>query len=75
MVGCFTGIFVGMEKRKGKRGEYYVLRFLDEQGKVFECFTKDFEVASCLEKLEKIDFVADVETRDAYTRITFLGIS
>jgi len=74
MLGKFTGIFVGSEKRKGKRGEYYVLRFLDERGKVFECFTKDFEVASCLEKLEEIDFMADIETKDSYTKITFLGI-
>lgn len=74
MVGRFSGVFAGCEKKKGKRGEYYILRFLDECGKVFECVSRDDDTISCLERLDKIDFMADIETRDSYTRITFLGI-
>ena len=77
MVGYFTGIFTGMEKRNGQRGEYAIVRFLDDCGKIFECVARGsdvIETISCLEKLEKVVFRADVDTRDSYTKITFLGL-
>lgn len=75
MVGRFTGIFVGCERRKGKRGEYAIVRFLDdERGKVFECIARGSNIddLNCLQKLEQVEFIADVETGE-YTKITFLG--
>lgn len=75
MVGHFTGIFTGFEKKKGKRGEYAILRFLDERGKIFECIARDdFDTISCLERLEKVDFIAEIDVKDSYTKITFLGL-
>lgn len=76
MVGKFTGIFAGYEKRNGKNGEYYILRFLDEKGKLFECIAKDdFDTIVCLDRLQEVDFVAEVDIRSTYSKITFLGIS
>ena len=77
MVGHFTGIFTGYERKQGQRGEYAIVRFLDERGKIFECIVRNLDVIetiSCLERLERVDFIADVDTRDSYTKITFLGL-
>lgn len=76
MVGQFKGIFAGYEKRKGQRGEYIILRFLDEKGKLFECIAKDdFDTIICLDRLQEVDFEAEVDIKGAYSKITFLGIS
>ena len=76
MVGRFTGIFAGYERREGQRGEYYILRFLDEKGKIFECIAKDdFDTIICLDRLQEVDFVAEVDIRGTYSKITFLGLS
>lgn len=75
MVGKFTGIFAGYEKRNGKNGEYYILRFLDETGKLFECISKnDFDTIVCLDRLQEVDFVADVDIKPSYTKVTFRGL-
>jgi len=74
MVGHFSGVYTGYEKRIGKGGEYAIVRFLDEKGKIFECISKDFETLECLERLEQVDFVAEIELRNTYTKITFMGL-
>lgn len=75
MVGHFTGILAGYEKKTGKNGEYYILRFLDERGKIFECIARDdFDTIICLDRLQEVDFLAEVEIRDSYTKITFKGL-
>ena len=75
MQGKFTGIFAGYEKRTGKNGEYYILRFLDEKGKIFECIARDdFDTIICLDRLQEVDFVADVDIRETYTKVTFKGL-
>lgn len=75
MVGHFTGIFTGYERKQGQRGEYAIVRFLDERGKIFECIARDgIDTISCLERLENVDFIAEIDVRDSYTKITFLGL-
>lgn len=74
MVGHFTGIFTGYEKKNGKAGEYAIVRFLDERGKIFECIARDFETLNCLERLEQVDFIAEIDVKNSYTSITFLGL-
>lgn len=75
MVGQFRGIFAGYERRKGQRGEYYILRFLDERGKLFECIAKDdFDTVICLDRLKEFDFLAEVDVKNTFTKITFLGL-
>jgi len=74
MVGRFTGIFTGYEKKNGKGGEYAIVRFLDERGKIFECIARDFDTLDCMQRLEEVDFVAEVDIRNTYTKITFLGL-
>jgi len=73
-MGKFKGIFAGYERREGKNGEYYIVRFLDEKGKIFECIAKDdFETVVCLERLQEVDFEAEIDVKGPYTRIIFHG--
>lgn len=75
MVGHFTGIFAGHEKKAGKNGDYYILRFLDENGKLFECIAKDdLDTIVCLDRLQEVDFIAEVDIGRTYTKITFKGL-
>ena len=75
MIGRFTGIFAGYERRTGKNGEYFILRFLDETGKLFECIARnDFDTIVCLDRLQEAEFIADVEIKPAYTKVTFKGL-
>ena len=75
MVGRFTGIFTGYEKRIGRNGEYYILRFLDERGKLFECIARDdLDTIICLDRLQEVEFLAEIDIRSTYTKVTFKGL-
>ncbi len=75
MLGHFSGIFTGYEKKTGKNGEYYIIRFLDERGKIFECIARDdFDTIICLDRLQEVDFIAEVETGRYGTSVIYKGL-